>query len=221
VFILPIERDNPVCCRPYVVQVLLGINVVAFVVSGFGASQHVAQRFGFLAASPHISTLFSHMFLHAGFLHLLGNMFFLWMFGDNVEDVLGHTVFLISYLVCGIGAAFGQYLSAPHSAVPMVGASGAISGVMALYIVFFPRSRFDLEFYLGWWRVGSKPATSKTAVLVWFCEQLLLGALSSATHSIGIAFWAHVAGFVTGLALAGVLVLFGWRERYEVRIYGR
>src|SRR5262249_52269190 len=135
VFILPIERDNPVRTHPFVVQFLLGINVIAFVISGFGASPHVAQRFGFVATSPHVSTLLSHMFLHAGFLHLFGNMFFLWMFGDNVEDVLGHSVFAASYMVCGIGAALGQYLSAPRSPIPMIGASGAISGVMALYIV--------------------------------------------------------------------------------------
>ena len=201
-----------------VVYALLVLNTLAFIATLFGTKGQIAQQFGLIPATPHLATLFTHMFVHAGFWHLFGNMFFLWMFGDNVEDVLGHVAFAITYLGCGLMAALGQYFAGPHSLTPMVGASGAISGVMALYVIFFPRASFDLDIYLGWWKVASWPATSKAAVLAWFGEQLVLAALTSATHSIGIAFWAHVGGFVGGAIFGGGFLLLGFRERYQARI---
>jgi membrane associated rhomboid family serine protease len=89
---------------------------------------------------------------------------------------------------------------------------------MALYVVFFPRAIFDLDVYLGWWKVASRPATSKWAVLAWFIEQLVLAVVTSATHSIGIAFSAHVGGFVCGIIAGGILLMLGWREQYDARI---
>ena len=217
---LPIGRRNLLFSVPRVVHYLIALNVTIFLAALIAGKMAVVQRFGLVPASIHTSTLFSHMFVHAGVLHVLGNMFFLWMFGDNVEDVLGHVTFAISYLVCGLGAAFSQYLSNPHSVVPMVGASGAISGVMALYAVFLPTAEFDLDFYVGWWRVASKPAKSKTAVAVWFIEQLLLATIMSTTHSsaVGIAFWAHVGGFITGLLIGAALFILGWADKYQARV---
>ncbi|MCX7887438.1 MAG: rhomboid family intramembrane serine protease [Verrucomicrobiae bacterium] len=146
--------------------------------------------------------LITHQFLHAGWAHFLGNMWTLWIFGDNVEDRMGHVRLLIFYLLCGVAAGLVQMLSAPHSTLPSVGASGAISGVLGAYMLWFPHSRlvmflpvfflpmfFEMSalFYLGWW----------------FLIQLLSGTLTlvAPTRGGGIAWWAHVGGFVAGALL--------------------
>jgi membrane associated rhomboid family serine protease len=145
------------------------------------------------------------MFLHAGFWHVAGNMWFLWMFAPKLEQRLGSWFFLVAYLICGLGAASLQTLLSPGSTVPMVGASGAISGVAGMYFVLFPRSPFSLELYLGWWHVKSFDAMTRGAVGAWIGEQFVLGLITSATRSIGIAFWAHVGGFLAGLLIAAAI----------------
>jgi membrane associated rhomboid family serine protease len=139
------------------------------------------------------------MFMHGGWLHIIGNMWFLWVFGDNVEHALGRARFLAFYLICGLAAAAAQTLADPASAVPMVGASGAIGGVMGAYAVLFPRNRVEVALILGFFiRVVPMPAMYMLGY--WFVIQLLSGSMSSVGG--GVAFWAHVGGFVAGAALA-------------------
>jgi membrane associated rhomboid family serine protease len=140
VFILPIERHNPLSRTPWTVYLLIAANALIFFALFFRPSYGgVVTRFGFTPAEFVPLTLATSMFLHGGLLHLLGNMFFLYMFGDNVEDRLGAFRFLLLYFACGLAASMAQYLSGPDSTVPMIGASGAISGVVGAYMVFFPR----------------------------------------------------------------------------------
>lgn len=144
-------------------------------------------------------TILTSMFLHGGWMHLLGNMWFLWVFGNNIEDSMGHLRFIAFYLLCGAVAAVAHVLSAPGSAVPTVGASGAISGVMGAYLVLYPRVRIHtLFFFFIFIKVIPLPAWIMLGY--WFVLQLLLGASAPAAGG-GVAFWAHVGGFVAGLLL--------------------
>lgn len=143
------------------------------------------------------------MFLHAGFWHYAGNMFFLWMFGNRVENMFGRWLFVAAYLVNGFGATYFYYVLNLHSAVPSVGASGAISGIVGCFLVLFPKARFDLDFYLGWIRLKSIETHAFAAVLTWFGEQTVLGLLSSTFHVAGgVAYWGHFGGFVVGALIA-------------------
>jgi membrane associated rhomboid family serine protease len=154
-------------------------------------------------------TVFSSMFMHGGWLHLGGNMLFLWVFGDNVEDAMGHVRFLIFYLLTGIGAVALQVAVAPDSTVPMVGASGAISGVMAAYLVLFPGARVRVLVFLGIFiTVIALPAL--VVIGFWIILQFIAGyaALGPETTQIGgVAYWAHIGGF-----LAGILLVFIFRD---------
>ena len=158
-----------------------------------------------------VKTLVFSMFLHGGWLHLIGNMWFLWIFGDNVEDCLGHGAYLVFYLASGAAAAIGQAVVAPMSSVPMVGASGAIAGVLGAYLVWFPWSRVKTAVFLGFFfTIAEIPAP--VFLVLWFVIQFFSGTLSLATASAGgggVAWFAHVGGFVTGLILAWTLRRFG------------
>ena len=143
------------------------------------------------------------MFLHGGWLHLIGNMLFLYIFGDNVEGRMGHFRYLVFYIVCGLIAALFQFVTNIHSVIPMVGASGAISGVLGAYMTFYPRSRIltlvPVFFFIQFIHI---PAA--VFIFIWFILQFLsgLGTLNAPKESGGIAFWAHIGGFVAGLLLA-------------------
>lgn len=152
-----------------------------------------------IATVPALMTVLTSMFLHGGWMHLLGNMLYLWIFADNVEDRLGHGRFLVFYLLCGVGAALAQALPAPDSTIPMVGASGAISGVLGAYLVLFPQARITVVIPLGFYlHVTRLPAL---AVLgLWFAMQLISDMLSGGAGS-GVAFRAHIGGFIAGLLL--------------------
>jgi len=134
-------------------------------------------------------------------------MWFLWMFGRQVEDALSSWTFALVYILCGFGGHALHWGLNHHSSTPLVGASGAISGVAGIYFILFPKSRFDLYFYLGWWKVWSTSTFTQVAVGVWIGEQFVLGLITHATHASGIAFWAHVGGFTTGLAVAALYLL--------------
>ncbi|RZV98787.1 MAG: rhomboid family intramembrane serine protease, partial [Rhodobacteraceae bacterium] len=139
-------------------------------------------------------------FMHGGWMHLIGNMWFLWIFGNNVEDVMGRLRFVVFYLLCGFAAAGAQMLSNPGSAIPMVGASGAIGGVMGAYAVLFPKVRVQTLLILGFLvRMINVPAWGMLGY--WFGFQLLMGLPSLGSESGGVAFWAHVGGFVAGVVL--------------------
>ena len=146
-------------------------------------------------------TLLSSMFLHGGLLHLLGNMLYLWIFGDNVEDAMGHVRFFIFYLLCGAAAAFAQIAIGPHSGVPLIGASGAIAGVLAAYVMLFPHARvltlIPVFFFV---RLVAIPAVLLLGL--WFLFQVISGA-GSVGETSGVAWFAHIGGFVAG----GILVL--------------
>jgi membrane associated rhomboid family serine protease len=150
------------------------------------------------------------MFLHGGFMHLAGNMLYLWVFGNNIEDACGHGRFLAFYLLCGVAAAFAQALPNPDSQIPMIGASGAISGVLGAYLVLFPHARVQVLvpfviFFVTTIRAG-------WLLAFWFAFQLLSGATADPTEG-GVAFWAHAGGFVAGMAL-----IFVFRDRnFNVR----
>ncbi|MCH7999262.1 MAG: rhomboid family intramembrane serine protease [Chloroflexi bacterium] len=149
------------------------------------------------------STVVTSMFIHGGWLHLIGNMLFLWVFGDNVEDAMGHGRYLVFYLLAGLAATALQVFIDQESLIPMVGASGAIAGVLGAYLVLYPRATVSV--LIPWlWFFGAFPVPAAFLIVFWFLLQLLsgvasLGADSGATE--GIAFWAHVGGFIAGVVL--------------------
>ncbi len=164
-------------------------------------------------------SVFTSMFMHAGWLHILGNMLFLWVFGDNVEDALGHVRYLVFYLIVGLAAAATQIAFSMDSLVPGIGASGAIAGVMGAYLVMFPRARIavfmPLFFFLG------APYIPAAALIgIWFMMQLFTGvaSLGQAAGDAGIAWWAHIGGFLAGLLLVSLFRAGrGPRRRYYWR----
>jgi len=145
-------------------------------------------------------TVVTHMFLHGGWFHLIGNMWFLWIFGNNVEDSMGHVRFAVFYLISGFVAAGLQAAFNPASPIPMVGASGAIGGVMGAYVVLYPRVRVHLLLWLGFY-VTTVAVPAVFMLLYWLAIQLIGGATSLGAEGGGVAFWAHVGGFVAGAAL--------------------
>jgi len=204
----PIGDDNSQRrTLPVVTYVLVGLNVLMFLLE-LSAGDDFIQRWAFIpaafAADPagNFITIFTAMFMHGGWLHLLGNMLFLWIFGDNVEDRLGHAMFLVFYLLAGIAATLAQFAVAPHSTVPNVGASGAIAGVLGAYILMFPQSRVNV--LLG------RQIVAMPAVIVlgmWIFFQLISGvgtiAYTDETANVGgVAYMAHIGGFVAGLLMA-------------------
>lgn len=212
---IPLKDDAPRYSLPAVTWFLIALNVVVFM---FELSLPVYQRYQFLhdfgvtpraftraAQTVPYATLLTSMFLHASFLHLLFNMWALWIFGDNVEDHLGHFRYLTFYIVCGLAASALQILLDPASAAPSVGASGAIAGVMGAYFALFPSARVLTFFFVfvmwipAWLVLG-----------YWFVVQFLSGAATSIAQAStpagpGIAFWAHVGGFASGLILGRLL----------------
>jgi membrane associated rhomboid family serine protease len=144
--------------------------------------------------------VFTSMFLHGSWMHLLGNMWFLWLFGNNIEDSMSRGRFVIFYLLCGVAAAFAQVIDDPGSVVPMVGASGAISGVMGAYLILFPRVRVFTLVTLGFF-ITTVALPAWTMLLYWMALQMLGGLSSIGAEGGGVAFWAHVGGFVAGVVL--------------------
>lgn len=206
----PIRDHNPSHRTPYVTYGLIAANIVMFLLTlPFlqGGDWLWTQMALYPLAVVHgdaLSGMVTHMFLHAGFLHIAGNMLFLWIFGDNLEDQMGHAGFLVFYLACGLAAAAAQIAAEPLSPVPMVGASGAIAGVMGGYLLMFPRARVDvLLIFIIFFRIFPVPAWLMLGL--WFGVQLL-GGFSMAAGQGGVAYWAHAGGFIAGLVL--VLPLF-------------
>ena len=189
---------------PVVTFALIGLNVLFFLIELSGGDQFI-NDWAFIPArfSEHPETnavtIFSAMFMHGGWLHLFGNMLFLWIFGDNVEDRFGHVKFLIFYLLAGIAATFSQYAASPESGVPNVGASGAIAGVLGAYIIMFPQSRVNVL-------LGRQIVAMQAFVVLglWIALQLVsgVGTIASTDESSGgVAYMAHIGGFVSGLLM--------------------
>jgi membrane associated rhomboid family serine protease len=203
VFIYPINHDELPARVPWVVVTLMGVNTLLFLTYCFADKQTLFMHYGFIPAQPRVVTLFSSMFLHAGFMHLLGNMWFLWMFGVRVENTLGSLAFVLLYLTSGFAGSELHYAFNMTSSLPCVGASGAISGVVGAYFVLFPRSLFDLNIgFPGYGVMTTLQTRTHAAVGAWIGEQLLLGLFSQLAHFSSVAFWAHVGGFAGGLPFA-------------------
>jgi len=180
----------------FVTLLIIITNIIVF----FLVPEQAALQYAFVPANPDAITLFTHMFLHADIFHLLGNMLFLWVFGKHVESVLGGRRFTILYFLSGIGAVFTHSIIDPSSTVPLVGASGAISGVLGAYILLFPKSK--VRVYFGFFLSGEMPAVFYA--LFWFMLQIYFG-IASLQQDAGIAFFAHIGGFITGLAFLPML----------------
>jgi membrane associated rhomboid family serine protease len=211
----PIRDHNPSGRTPFVTLTLIAINVVVFLGYFTTLSDWALGRFfmtwGMVPArileGAGYETLISHMFLHGGWMHIIGNMLFLWIFGDNLEDEMGHLPFLLFYLASGLAAAALQFAAEPGSPVPMVGASGAIAGVMGGYLLMFPKARVDvLVIFIIFFRVFALRAW--IVLGLWFALQVFSG-LSTPTTGGGVAYWAHAGGFGAGL----ILTLPVWRRR--------
>ena len=201
IFFLPVEEGAKPKKFPLVNFLLIVLNVYVFFKTAFSPNYgQIILRHGFIPAHPHLRDVATSMFLHGGFAHLIGNMYFLYVFGDNVENRLGKLTYLFTYFICGFGACTLQYLADPLSPLPMIGASGAISGVCALYMILFPWQKMRLQFFLLIFPIFSIPARAFLVVGFWFFEQYWMAA-STLASSGGVAFWAHVGGFLTGILM--------------------
>ena len=228
----PYHDENATQRRPYVTLVLIALNVLAWLlVQGAGAALPLASSVcelglipGELTASLPAGTRFpmgdglvcltdpgrqvanviTSMFLHGSWMHLLGNMWFLWLFGNNIEDSMTRPRFIAFYLLCGLGAALAQVAADPMSEIPMVGASGAISGVMGAYLVLFPRVRVWTMVPLGFF-LHQMALPAWVMLIYWMVLQFAGGITSiAAEQGGGVAFWAHIGGFVAGVVLIKV-----------------
>jgi membrane associated rhomboid family serine protease len=237
---IPLKDDVPNRSAPFVTMMLIALNVVAFFYQaslgidprgpGAGAAEGFIMEFGLVPCrltgsciapsdfpSPTL-TVFTSMFLHGGVFHIGGNMLYLWIFGDNVEDTLGHGRFLFFYLGAGVAAALGQVMLSPTSRVPMVGASGAISGVLGAYLLLFPYARILTLLIIGFFiRFVHVPAL--IVLGFWIVVQVLNGFITFSAQAMGrgesggVAWFAHIGGF-----LAGMLLLFVFRPRRNSRL---
>jgi membrane associated rhomboid family serine protease len=192
---------------PVVTYALIAINVLFFFVELSGGEQFIQQwsvvpRRLITNPASDFPTLFTSMFMHAGWLHLFSNMLYLWIFGDNVEDTFGHIKFLIFYLVCGVAAIFAQLIFNLNSNVPNLGASGAIAGVLGAYILLFPRGRVHV--LMG---RGVIPMPALVVIGLWIVLQLVsgVGSISDTAETGGVAYMAHIGGFFAGLLFTLVL----------------
>ena len=245
---IPIRDDNPQFLTPVATYLLIGINAAVWVlVQGMGAVEPLVGsvcRYGLIAADlldnlppgtelpmgEGIScvigggsswyTPLTSMFLHGGWMHIIGNMWFLHIFGNNVEDSMGSVRFLIFYLLCGFAAAALQVASDPGSGVPMVGASGAIGGVMGAYIVLYPRVHVHMLVFLGFF-VTTFAVPAVLMLGYWVLLQLVSGLLAPADPGGGVAFWAHIGGFIAGMILVFVFRKRELLERHPYHGLGR
>lgn len=212
---IPLRDVIPSRTTPFVTVCLISLNAVAFLFELTLPADRLdsfLRTYGLVPAVLDWTTVLTSMFLHGGWLHFVGNMLYLWIFGDNVEDRMGHARFIAFYLLCGATAALAQVLMRPDSMVPTIGASGAIAGVMGAYLVLFPHSRvLTLVPLFVIWEIIEVPAVLFLGL--WFVVQLFsgVGSLAVSTGDTGgVAFWAHVAGFVAGL---GGVFVFRRRQR--------
>jgi len=232
----PLKDLNPTHRFPFVTILLIAANIVVFVyelslgsdlhafVASFGAIPYELTRatdlVGQVSGSPVVHsegpfvpyvTLFTSMFMHGGFMHIIGNMLYLWIFGNNIEDILGPFKFLIFYLAAGVIAALAHVASQPSSTIPTIGASGAVSGVLGAYLIVYPRARVLTLIFLGIFiRLVLLPAW--VLLVLWFALQALSGLLSlnrGMDSGAGVAWFAHIGGFVAGVILIRIM----WRRR--------
>ncbi|MFK7837073.1 MAG: rhomboid family intramembrane serine protease [Sulfitobacter sp.] len=205
----PIRDHNPSGRTPYVTYVLMALNIGIFLsyVPILNDNKALYDFYNTYALIPArleagygFEGLLTSMFLHGGWMHLAGNMLFLYIYGDNIEDEMGHIPYLLFYLAAGVAAGLTQVMFEPSSRVPMVGASGAIAGVMGAYLLLFPKAKVDiLIIFVVFFRIFPIPAW--IILILWFVMQFV-GGLGADPNQGGTAFWAHAGGFVAGLLLA-------------------
>lgn len=223
---IPIKDDNPTISTPWAAYILIGLNIASWIwLQGLGMNPALPVSVCRYGAIPgvllgtlgpgdviplapgiqfpvrynlHWLTVITHMFMHGGWLHILGNMWFLYIFGDNVEDAMGSVRFFLFYLMCGFISLALQTMMNPGSPMPMVGASGAISGVMGAYIILYPRAPVHMLLFFGFF--FTRVVVPAFFMLgYWFVIQLLGGFFTLGSSTGGVAFWAHVGGFVAGI----------------------
>jgi membrane associated rhomboid family serine protease len=214
--VIPLRDDNPSGTPQIVTIVFIVMCVLVFLWQlSFGAQggQRIVYALGVVPASllgqgqlpaelslvPPWMTVFTSMFMHGGWMHLIGNMLYLWIFGDNVEDSMGHGRFVVFYLLCGIAAVLAQALPDPSSTIPMVGASGAISGVLGAYLLLFPHARVLVAIPLGFF-LHTMRIPAGLVLVLWFGLQLFSSAMAQPGQG-GVAFRAHIGGFIAGMIL--------------------
>ncbi len=223
---IPLHDDNPTEITPIVTVGLIAACVAAFLwqLSAGEAQQRIVYAFGTIPAvlfnlrelPPEVAvlpaelTVFTSMFLHGGWGHLLGNMLYLWIFGNNVEDAMGHARFIVFYLICGVAAVFAQALPNPDSTVPMIGASGAISGALGAYLLLYPHARVLVAIPLGF-IVHTLRLRAGWVLGFWFVFQIINSLLAG--DGAGVAWYAHAGGFVAGMALVPLF------KRRRVRLF--
>lgn len=228
---IPLRDNLPTRHTPVVTLAIIGLNVYVYLKTlllGAWGGHRLIMYYGLIpcdltreceivgrAFSPEM-TLFTSMFVHAGFFHLAGNMLYLWIFGNNVEDSMGRVRFAVFYLLSGLGAALAQILIGPASRIPMVGASGAISGVLGAYLLLFPRARV-LTLIPLWIFIQLVEIPALIVLGFWIVVQVLNGLLTFNFAGGGVAWFAHVGGFAAGMLLVGAFkrraVPWGWQRR--------
>ncbi|MFN3479054.1 MAG: rhomboid family intramembrane serine protease [Thermodesulfovibrionales bacterium] len=208
---IPYKDDNPTSTFPFVTIGIIALNISVFIWEFLYPSgiDHIAFTFGAIPSNlltfektqplHPVATVFSSMFLHGGFFHLAGNMLYLWIFGNNIEDSIGHIRFLVFYLFAGIVAAYAHALSSPHSVIPMIGASGAVSGVLGAYILLFPHANVHTIIFFGFfWQIIRVPAL--IVIGFWAIIQFVNGIITKGLMAEGgVAWFAHIGGFLFGL----------------------
>jgi len=207
----PYKDDNPTYSTPWVTLIIIAANIGVYVwqlfsplsdmviVSRYGAIPYALTSFDTIQPISPFATVFTSMFMHGGIWHLLGNMLYLWVFGDNVEDAMGHFRFLFFYLSSGIVAVYSHALTDPDSLVPMVGASGAVSGVLSAYLLLFPGARVATLVFFGLFWIVQIPAI--IVIGMWAVVQFMNGMVSAAVEQPGggVAWFAHIGGFLFGM----------------------
>jgi membrane associated rhomboid family serine protease len=229
----PLRDDNPTHHTPVVTIALIVVNVLVFLWEMALGEQARLEMFAQFALTPayltggapyamHLPaplTIVTSMFLHGGLMHAGGNMLYLWIFGNNIEDRMGMRRFILFYLLCGVAAALLQVVASPNSRVPMVGASGAIAGVLGAYLVLFPRARVLVVMIFGF-LVRTSYVPAMLVLGLWFVLQLFNGVgtlgVAHRADTGGVAFFAHIGGFVAGLAL---VKLFARRDAPDIEPY--
>jgi len=208
---IPLRDENPTYITPVVTYALIAINIVIYIFQQLLGAADPEMVYAFAMVPAKITgglslsvyaTVFTSMFMHGGLAHIGGNMLYLWIFGDNVEEAMGRGRYLLFYLLGGVVASSAHILTSPNSQVPTVGASGAIAAVLGAYLVLYPQSRVLTLLMLGYFiRMTMVPAV--IVLGIWFLLQLFQGVLILGGPDVGgVAFWAHIGGFVVGLVLA-------------------
>lgn len=221
---IPLRDENPTRVIPIVTYLLILINVFVFLFQtmlGTGA-ENLAYRFALIPSRfmsdpsvGNVLNIFTSMFMHAGLGHIIGNMLYLWIFGDNVEDAMGKARFFIFYIIGGLVASFAHVAINPNSTRPTVGASGAIAAVLGAYLVLYPQQRVLTIIPLGFFmRITMLPAS--LVLGMWFVLQFFQGLMTLGGPDVGgVAFWAHIGGFVTGVSLANLFKQRDYKETHQ------